>query len=267
MRCYEKICEQAVRAAGRVLLEKLGRVSVREKAPADLVTEADIQAQEIASRMILEAFPDHAVLGEEETADARPVASDAEYCWILDPLDGTTNFVHGVPHFSVSLALRHRDALLTAAVFHPIADELFTATAGSGASLNGRPIRTSRVTTAAAALAGIGLPPGVDERSADLQAFLRALPQMQSMRRTGSAALNLAYVAAGRFDACWSFSTRVWDMAAGVLLVREAGGITTSPSGAPLNLTRGDFLACATPELHAALLAIFRQSPTIAAES
>lgn len=254
MSCHIKICEDAARAGGRVLLEMLGRVTVREKAPADLVTEADLASQNVISRIILEVFPDHRVLGEEQT-DANAGKNDAEYCWIVDPLDGTTNFVHGVPHFSVSLALRHQKTLLAGVVFNPIADEMYSATAGGGAFLNGQPIHVSNVSTMSNALAGIGFPPGSNRESADLRAFLRALPVFQAMRRTGSAALNLAYVAAGRFDASWSFSTRIWDMAAGILLVREAGGIVTSPEGGEILSETSHYLAAATPELHARILA------------
>jgi myo-inositol-1(or 4)-monophosphatase len=254
MSCYIKTCEESVRAGGRVLLEMLGRVTVREKAPADLVTEADLASQNVVSRIILEAFPDHRVLGEEQT-DAAAGQKDAEFCWIVDPLDGTTNFVHGVPHFSVSLALRHRNTLLVGVVFNPIADEMYSATAGGGAFLNGQPIHVSPVSTMSDALAGIGFPPRADRGCADVQAFLRAIPVFQAIRRTGSAALNLAYVAAGRFDASWSFSTRIWDMAAGALLVREAGGMVTSPDGGEILPETSYYLAAATPELHAKILA------------
>ncbi|MCX7426121.1 MAG: inositol monophosphatase family protein [Planctomycetia bacterium] len=258
---YIRVCEQAVRAGGRVLLEKLGCVTVREKGPADLVTDADFASQEVVARTVLDAFPDHAVLGEEEMAGSRRARTGAAYRWIVDPLDGTTNFVHGVPHFSVSLALQHADTLLAGAVFNPVADELFTATHGGGAFLNGRPIHVSTVSSASDALAAIGLPPGVSEDSPDLRALLRALPRFQSMRRTGSAALNLAYVACGRFDAAWSFSTRIWDMAAGVLLVQEAGGEVSGPLGGPVILDEGHFLVAATSALHAQARAMLLATP------
>ena len=256
MSSYITICEEAARAGGRVLLEKLGRVTVRQKAPADLVTEADFASQEVVSRTILDVFPDHDVLGEEETEDSACSRPAAEYRWIVDPLDGTTNYVHGVPHFSVSVALERRGVLLAGVVFNPVAGELFAATSGGGAFLNGETIRTSGIATMSDALAAIGFPPGVNEESPDLKAFLRTLPLFQAIRRTGSAALNLAYVAAGRFDASWSFSTRVWDMAAGVLLVQEAGGVIAAPEGGQLTLKTGHFLASAGPELHAQIEAV-----------
>jgi len=250
---YITVCEQAARAGGRVLLEKLGGVTVREKAPADLVTEADFASQQVVTRTVLEAFPDHAVLGEEEMGGSQRGRIDAAYRWVVDPLDGTTNFVHGVPHFSVSLALQRADTLLAGAIFNPVADEMFTATLGGGAFLNEQPIHASAVSNMAEALAAIGFPPSAGEDSTDLRAFLRAMPRFQSMRRTGSAALNLAYVACGRFDASWSFSTRIWDMAAGILLIREAGGEVSAPLGGPVILDEGHFLAAATAALESSI--------------
>jgi myo-inositol-1(or 4)-monophosphatase len=179
----------------------------------------------------------------------------------VDPLDGTTNFAHGVPHFSVSVALLQRGRLRVGSVFDPLRDELFSAVEGQGARLNGKPIHTSSVAAAVDGLAAIGFPPGVDEHSADLKAFLRAIPRFQAMRRTGSAALNLAYVAMGRYDATWSYSTRIWDMAAGVLLVREAGGIVDSPTGGELELPSGQFLASANERLHQEITRLLNTPP------
>lgn len=250
---FTSICEKAVRAGGQVLLQRLGRVSVREKGQADLVTEADLASQELIRTMILDAFPQHAFLGEEELSASKPAATRSDYRWILDPLDGTTNFVHQVPHFSVSLALERAGELLVAAVYHPGSEECFTAVRGQGACLNGRPIHTSRVTTLAGALVAVGFPTVVAADSPDLKAFVAVVQACQSVRRMGSAALNLAYVAAGRFDGCWSFSTKPWDAAAGTLLIREAGGVVTGPTGAPFSLDSGHFLAAANAQLHAQL--------------
>ncbi|MBN2022472.1 MAG: inositol monophosphatase [Pirellulales bacterium] len=247
---FVTICEAACRAGAAVLREMFGRVSVREKGPADLVTEADLASQEAIRRVVLDVFPDHGFLGEEAGGHVAGASADG-FRWIVDPLDGTTNFAHGVPFFSVSVALEAQGHLHAAAVFNPIADEMFAAAAGQGARLNGRPIRTSGVARAAEALAAIGFPPGVNGETEDLRAFLAALPRFQALRRTGSAALNLAYVAAGRFDAAWSFAARSWDMAAGVLLVAEAGGVATGPRGEPLDVNRGHFLVAANEPLHA----------------
>ena len=253
---YITVCEQAARASGAVLLEKMGKVAVREKAPADLVTEADLASQELVCRKVLDAFPDHQVIGEENVNSARASHARAEYHWIVDPLDGTTNYVHGVPHFSVSLALEHNERLLVGTVFDPVSAECFTAVAGEGSYLNGRRIHTSQIATLSDALAAVGFPPGVSRDSLDLAVFTEALESFQALRRTGSAALNLSYLAAGRFDAAWSFSTKIWDVAAGVLIIREAGGVVTAPDGGPFELTQGHFSAAANEQLHAQLQAL-----------
>ena len=247
---FAEICEKAARAAGRMLLERLGQVSFREKGPADLVSEADLASQELIRQTILGVFPQHALLGEEETSAASGPAAQSEYRWIVDPLDGTTNYVHQVPHFSVSVALERAGELLVGAVYHPVAEECFMAARGEGAYLNGKRLRASHVTTLADALVAIGFPPVVGPDAPDLRTFVEVVQACQAIRRMGSAALNLAYVAAGRFDACWSFSTKVWDVAAGVLLIREAGGVVTAPDGRPFTLDSGRFLAAANVPLH-----------------
>lgn len=245
---FLKVCVEAVRAGGAVVQEWFGRVEATKKGPADLVTPADFASQEAVRRVVLGAFPDHALLGEEEIP-GEPVSVDAEYRWIVDPLDGTTNYAHGVPHYAVSLALAHRGEAIVGAVYDPVRDECFTAAAGGGAHLNGRSIRTSGVTEMSEALGAVGFPPAVQADSPDLRMFTEAVVRCQSIRRTGSAALNLCYVAAGRFDLYWSFSTKVWDVAAGTLLVREAGGALTAPDGSPFQLDDAQFLAAATEPL------------------
>jgi myo-inositol-1(or 4)-monophosphatase len=274
------VCEEAVRAGGRVVQDWAGRFDVRKKGPADLVTQADLASQEVVRKTVLGAFPDHCLLGEEAEpgsagvppaqssgTNVSPVwaagtaalrdqavgtaAPQAEYRWIVDPLDGTTNYVHGVPHYCVSLALERKGRLLVGAVYDPVLDECFTAAAGQGTRLNGRPIHTSRVTALSEALAAVGFPPNARPDASDLRLFLEMLPRCQAIRRTGSSALNLCYLAAGRFDLYWSYSTHVWDVAAGVLIVREAGGCVTSPDGGEFSLEEAQFLAAATPGLHA----------------
>lgn len=255
---YLEVCQQACHAAAKLLLDKMGRVSTRKKGPRDLVTEADLAAQDIMQKTVLAAFPAHKVLGEERGAQdqVESSGSDHGYRWIVDPLDGTTNFVHQVPHFAISLALERQGQLLAATVLDPISQECFTAGLGTGAKLNGQPIEASRVEAPDEALCAVGFAADVASDSLDLQAFLRALPRCQALRRTGSAALNVAYVAAGRFDACWAFSTKIWDIAAGVLLVQEAGGTVTAPDGGPLQLDSGQFLASANRPLHEAMLEV-----------
>ncbi len=246
---YATVCEKAVRAGGAVVLDWIDRFEVSEKGPADLVTQADLASQDVISRIVLQAFPDHCILGEEDQAPATPVAR-GEFRWITDPLDGTTNYVHRVPHFGVCLALERNGELLVGAVYDPIKDECFKAIAGGGAFLNDKPIRTSDVIELPKALAAVGFPPRAAKDAPDVLVFMEALCGCQAIRRTGSCALNLCYIAAGRFDVYWSFSTKVWDAAAGALIVREAGGTVTDPDGSPFTLDDGRFLAAANDPLH-----------------
>ncbi|MDZ7616386.1 MAG: inositol monophosphatase family protein [Patescibacteria group bacterium] len=255
---YLEVCETAVRAAGKVVLDWVDRFEPRAKrAPNDLVTQADLASQETISRILLQAFPDHVIVGEEGQT-GHDTTSGEGYRWIIDPVDGTTNFVHRVPHYAVSLALEHQGKVLVGAIFDPNADECFMAASGGGATLNGQPMAVSHAATLAESLAAVGFPYDVTRESPDMLVFLDAAVKCQAVRRTGSAALNLAYLAAGRFDLYWSFSTHVWDMAAGVLLVSEAGGVVTGPDGGPLQLDSGQFLAASTPQLHAELLNMVR---------
>lgn len=254
------VCQRGAREAGALLLERMGRVEVQSKGRADLVTEADFASQELIRQVVLNAFPDHVLLGEEDLPGASAEAGEAAYRWIVDPLDGTTNYVHQVPHFAVSLALEHLGEVIVGAVYNPAADECFTAERGRGAWLNGRPIRTSQVATLSEALAAVGFPAVVTRESPDLRMFLAALEVCQAIRRTGSAALNLCYLANGRFDAAWSYCTKIWDVAAGILIVREAGGAVTSPEGEAFDLARAHYLAAANPQLHSELSELARRA-------
>jgi myo-inositol-1(or 4)-monophosphatase len=249
---YLRVCEEAVRAGAREIRKWDGRFEVRKKGPADLVTQADLASQEAVRRIVLGAFPEHCLLGEEKTP-GQPAADRTEYRWIVDPLDGTTNFVHGVPHYSVSLALERNGDLLVGAVYDPKLEECFTAAAGQGARLNGQPIHASQVSLVSEALAVVGFPPNVKRDSPDLLLFLEMVGRCQAIRRTGSSALNLCYMAAGRYDLYWSYSTNIWDVAAGVLILREAGGHITSPTGGDFSLEEAHFLAAANRGLHAQL--------------
>jgi myo-inositol-1(or 4)-monophosphatase len=267
MQSFLTVCEQAARAGGAVLLDWVERFSVREKGPADLVTEADLASQERVREVLLGAFPDHAFLSEEEpsghgdlaeetVSGGKSGAATGRYRWIVDPLDGTTNYVHRIPEFAVSLALERDGEVLAGCVFNPVANECYTASRGGGAFLNGRRIAVSRATSLAQALVAASFPPKVEPGSRPLLDFQRVIVACHSIRRTGSAALNLCYVAAGRFDAYFARETKTWDVAAGSLLIQEAGGLITALDGRPLNLSRPQFLAAATPELHAELRAI-----------
>ena len=199
MTTYIDVCEQAVRRGGAILMDRLGQAKVREKGPADLVTEADLASQEAVRQTVLGAFPEHGLLGEEDQLEVKE-GNCADYRWIVDPLDGTTNYVHCVPHFCVSLALERRGTLLVGAVYDPTLNECFTAVRGQGAWLNGDPIHVSEIAVLANALVAVGFPNVVARDAPDLLLFNKAVTECQAMRRTGSAALNLAYVAAVRFE-------------------------------------------------------------------
>jgi len=249
---FLEVALKAAEAGGDELLRWLGRIEVREKAPFDLVTQADLAAQRVVRDVVLGEFPGHAFLGEEDDP-ADHSRGEGWYRWVVDPLDGTTNFIHGVPFFAVSVALQRGDELLVGVVFNPVSGECFNASAGQGAFLGDRPIHVSDVESMHGALAVVGFPAQTERDSPDLELFLKLVGRCQAIRRTGSAALNLCYVAAGRFDLFWSYSTKIWDMAAGALLIQEAGGEITDLDGGPLRLQTGKFLTAATKPLHAQL--------------
>jgi myo-inositol-1(or 4)-monophosphatase len=244
---HMQLCERAARAGGQTLLDWIGRFGVREKGPSDLVTEADCASQEVVRQILMAACPDFGFVSEE--SDDISSMSD-EYCWIVDPLDGTTNYVHRLPHYAVSVALVHRGIPVAGVVYDPQHDECFSAARGRGAWLNSQPMITSRVQELSQALVAASFSAKVNVGSVEVDQFEAALYSTQAVRRTGSAALNLAYVAAGRFDAFWAVSTKAWDVAAGVLLVTEAGGVVTHWDGSALDLSRPHPLASATQPLH-----------------
>ena len=250
------VCERAARAGVAELVQWRGRFQTRQKAPCDLVTDADLASEQAIRSVIAARYPDHGILGEESAIAAE---LDRPYCWIVDPLDGTTNYVHGFPCYGPSVAVAHRGQLLAGIVFDPERDECFAAARGQGARLNGRPMQVSGCTELGQSLVAVSFPPQLDSSSPDLRAFLETAPRCQAVRRTGSAALNLAYVACGRLDGHWAHEIHPWDAAAGVLLVREAGGTATACSGGPFDLSRGDYLTASSAALHAALVALVRR--------
>ena len=217
---YLTLCERAARAGGQALVSWRGRFGVREKGPKDLVTEADLASQEAVRQIVLSACPDHAFLSEED--HGAPLAGDC--CWIVDPLDGTTNYVHGVPHYCVSVALAHHGRVVVGAVYDPVADDCYLAERGKGARLNGRAIHTSRVASLSQAVVAASFSAHIEFPSQEIDQFVEALLACQAVRRTGSAALNLCYVACGRLDGFWELKLKPWDTAAGALIVTEAGG-------------------------------------------
>lgn len=250
---FLQACQEAARVGGAVLMEWRGKFNAREKGPADLVTEADFASQERIRELLLSRFPEHGFLGEEDGTDIAP--RDGRHRWIVDPLDGTVNYVHGVPNFAVSVALECEGRIIAGAIYDPSLDECFTAEAGGGAFLNGIPIRTSGTTQLTEALVVASFPAGIQEGHPEIERFVRALVATQSLRRTGSAALNLSYLAAGRFDAYWATTTKIWDIAAGFLILSEAGGSLATPEGGEVELAKPRFVAAATPQLQQALRA------------
>lgn len=230
----------AARAAGDILVEQMGRVSVQYKGRNDLVTQADHAAQEAIRRSLARQFPDDAFLGEEGAGAWQPTKRRR---WIVDPLDGTTNYVHGFPFFCVSIALEFEGRLVLGVVVDPIRGECFTAIQGHGTCRNGIAVHASRTASLADALVGAGLPAEPALRPESIGAMVHLTRCCQSFRRIGSAALTLAYVAAGRMDAFYAHQLRPWDAAAGVLMVREAGGHVSNLDQSPFDLGTPDLIA------------------------
>lgn len=252
------VCRAAALRGGEILLSWRDRFSTREKGPRDLVTEADLASQQAIRSILLGAFPDHDFLGEEADPDPVALASalNSDYRWIVDPLDGTANYVHQLQTFAVSIALEYRREVIVGVVYDPVSGEFYHAQAGQGAFLDGKPLATSGCQAPDQAMIAVSFPPHVQRDSVEIRRFVEGLVACQSVRRLGSAALNLAYLAAGRLDAYWATSVKNWDVAAGVLLVREAGGIVTHISGQELDLDDPQFLASANPALHEHMLGI-----------
>jgi myo-inositol-1(or 4)-monophosphatase len=237
---YCDAAERAARQGGAVLREMAGEVAVTEKAPGDLVTAADLAAQQVIQQALLAEFPDHTFLGEESGCAPDPAA---EFRWIVDPLDGTTNYVHGLEFYAVSIALEARGELVAGVIYEPASGRCFRATAGGGAFMDGQPIRVSAVSALRHALLVTGFPPNLRGRTDLWELFEAFCGASHSVRRLGSATLDLAYVACGRFDGFYAGNLHCWDAAAGVLLVREAGGHVTNLDGTPYNLYTPDILA------------------------
>ncbi len=233
---------EIARAAGAILLEGYGRAHAPErKGRIDLVTEYDRRSEALILRRLGERFPGHAVLAEETGAHA---VSGSTVRWIVDPLDGTTNYSHNYPFFCVSIAAEVAGRLAAGVVYDPVRDELFAAAAGAGATLNGTPIRVSEIDRVEDALLVTGFPYSVRERPQEiLPLFTAFLMRAQGIRRDGSAALNLCYVACGRFDGFWEGFLSPWDLAAGTLIAEEAGGRVTRLGGEPMRLADGQVLA------------------------
>jgi myo-inositol-1(or 4)-monophosphatase len=253
---FTALAVEAAQTAGTLLRKNFhhGHRFALKSGFRDLVTEFDRRAEEIIVSLIRKSFPEHSILTEE--GSVCPIDT-APYQWIIDPLDGTTNFAHGFPFFAISIALYYEDEALVGVVYNPIHDELFVGESGQGAQLNGQPIRVSQTETLQESLVMTGFP--YDERliPKHLAWWERFARKTQTLRRLGSSALALSYLAAGRADGYWELDLKPWDMAAAVLIVREAGGTVTDLRGGKLDLSHGEVLA-SNGKIHHAMLTILQ---------
>lgn len=248
------IAKRAALAASKVILRNLDRLdqlTINEKARNDFVSEVDVQAEREIIKILRKTYPDHAILAEESGSQGE---LDPEYQWVIDPLDGTTNYLHGLPHFAVSIALKVRGRLEAGLVYDVLRQELFMASRGNGALLNERRIRVKPLNAIDGALLGTGFPLRQPKHMpAYLAGFAALAERCGEVRRAGSAALDLAYVAAGRLDGFWEIGLAEWDMAAGALLVQEAGGLVGDFSGGADYLRTGNLVA-GSPKVFKGLL-------------
>ncbi len=247
------IAVRAARAAGNIIvrnMDRLDRLNIVSKQSNDFVTEVDHKAEAAIIDTIRKSYPDHSLFAEESGRSD----TQSDFQWIIDPLDGTTNFLHGFPQFAVSIALREKNRLEVAVVYDPVSQEMFTAVRGNGAQLNDKKIRVSPLRSLDGALLATGFP-YTDQSYLDsyLDTLKALMEPAAGIRRPGSAALDLAWTAAGRVDGFWEFNLNAWDIAAGVLLVREAGGLVTDLTGGEGYLDSGDIIA-ANPKVLAAML-------------
>jgi myo-inositol-1(or 4)-monophosphatase len=251
------IAIKAARRAGQIInraSNDLDLLKVTAKQPNDFVTEVDKAAEAAIIEILMEAYPSYGILAEESGETAGKGGNEAEYQWIIDPLDGTTNFIHGMPQYAVSIALAKGGVIEQAVVFDPNRNELFTASKGAGAFLNERRIRVSKRTKLQDSLLGTGFPYRMFEHIDTYIAIFKELAQKTAgQRRPGAASLDLAYVACGRYDGFWEFGLSPWDMAAGALLISEAGGLVSDLRGDANYLETGNVIA-GTPKVFAPLL-------------
>jgi myo-inositol-1(or 4)-monophosphatase len=251
------IAVRAARRAGAIIMRNLGRIDAADagrKGYNDLVSEVDREAEAAIIETIHRAYPTHSILAEESGAHGQ-----ADYLWVIDPLDGTTNFLHGFPVFSVSIAIKYKGRLEHGVVYDPLRQEIFSASQGRGAQLNDRRIRVSRCRALRDALLGTGFPfRDLEHLDTYLAVFRELLTSSAGIRRAGSAALDLAYVACGRLDGFWEFGLKEWDMAAGALLIVEAGGFVSDFEGQDRYLDTGHVVA-GVDKVHAAILRAVRR--------
>lgn len=257
MHPFLNIANKAVRRAGRLavqFLDHLDTLDIQEKGRLDFVTQADQRLEEEIVEQIRAAYPKHTILGEEGGLQA---GDDGEPCWIIDPIDGTTNFIRGIPHFAISIGIRKEGVIEHGLIYDPVKQELFSASRGQGAYLNNRRIRVSPASQLNQSILATGFPLRHPEKLAEfMTSFGRVVPHSGGIRRAGSAALDLAYVAAGRFDGYFETGIKIWDIAAGVVLVQEAGGIVSDFAGLtlPTDNTAIDNIVATTPKIATTLI-------------
>ncbi len=243
------------REAGHLLMSCFERrIGYEYKGDVDLVTEADRASEKLIVERIRSAFPEHDIVGEEGTRKS----AGGEYRWYVDPLDGTTNFAHGYPVFCVSLGIQREGELFAGVLYDPTRDELFSAEKGKGAALNGRPINVSKTRKLSESLLATGFPSHKRHKNPNIHFYHQLTLRSHGLRRAGSAALDLANVASGRYDGFWEFNLNAWDTAAGVLLVQEAGGTVTRFDGKPWQIDSRETLA-SNGLLHAELMENFAE--------
>src|ERR1019366_1728132 len=255
---YLDAARQAALGAADVLAFWRQKFEVKEKGRFDLVTDADVASQRAIQTYLSGCFPDHAFLGEEEGAAKTRPTPDAPPTWIVDPIDGTTNYVHDFPFYCISIGLQIAGELVVGVVYDPSHKEMFTAAKGQGAWLGSRRLQVSAAISLGQAMLATGFPPDLRGNEHTLDWWRYFSFHSQALRRTGSTALNLAYVAAGRFDGYWAFDNHVWDVAGGIVLVREAGGIVSDIDGGAYDPFTPDALAT-NGRIHAAMVEIFRK--------
>jgi len=252
---YLETATEIAREAGSLLAHHFERrIGFELKGEHDLVTEADRQSEALVVERLRSQFPAHAVLGEE--GGLREAGT--EFRWYVDPLDGTTNFAHGYPMFNVTLALERNGEMICGVIYDPVRQEMYAAERGGGAFLNGRRIRVSGVRTIDGALLATGFPSRKRHENINVHFFHQAAMVTHGVRRGGSAALDLAYVACGRLDGFWEFGLNPWDVAAGLLLVEEAGGKTSDMKGGTASVT-GEHIAASNGTIHPGLLDLFSE--------
>ncbi len=249
---YLSAAGEIAREAGVVLLRYLDRVAVEYKGDFDVVTAADRASEALIVERLRARYPHHTIVAEEGSG----IDHHSEFIWYVDPLDGTTNFAHGFPAFAVTLGLEHQGEMVAGVVYDPLRDEFFSAEKGGGAYLNQRPLHVSAVKTLSESLLATGFPSRNRHADVNVYFYHQAAMFAHGVRRAGSAALDLCYVAAGRLDGFWEFGLQPWDMAAGVLLVAEAGGCCTDMRGAPHRL-HGRTLTASNGLIHGELLGLF----------